>query len=233
MERMEDAGLDRIPKLLVGRHQFRDRGPHLLGQSEHGAVLLVDRAELFRDRGKLVVVPDVHDLALEGALVDHVVEGGVDHGAFVHEDDHPLMDGPRPGVLVQLHLACRVVLVDRQIEEAVDGLGGPSGGCFQHLSGLVGRGRHDHALIFRVDPDELTGLVVARHDLVNDVAHPVGLADTGRAGQDEFLLGGIEQKAEECLSRVLLPLVQIILCVVHGFPFPDWVFTVRGCLVIP
>ena len=126
-----------------------------------------------------------------------------------------------------------MVIVDRQVQKAVDGLGGTPCGIFQHLCCLVGRGRHNHVLVLGVDPDELTGFVVARHDLVNDVAHPVGLAYTGRAGQDEFLLGGIEQEAEECLRRVLLPLVQIILRVVHGFPFPDWVFTVRGCLVIP
>ena len=37
--------------------------------------------------------------------MDHLIQGAVDHGALINEDDHLFVDGPCPGVLVQLRLA--------------------------------------------------------------------------------------------------------------------------------
>ena len=50
---------------------------------------------------------------------------------------------------------------------------------------------------------------------------------------DEALGLTIKQELEEGVCCLFLSLVQIICVRVHGSPFPDWVFAVRGCLVIP
>ena len=71
-DRLEDAGLDGIAKLLVEGLKLGACRPHLLGEFEHLVALLVDWAELFRDRGKLVMVAHVDDLAVVGAFPDYL-----------------------------------------------------------------------------------------------------------------------------------------------------------------
>ena len=102
----------------------------------------------------------------------------------------------------------------------MDRLRRPAGGVFEHFCGLVGGGRHGDAFVVGGDPHELTHLMVSGHDHIDDVAHPVGLADACRTGQDEALGVRVEEETEECLSGLLLSLVQIIFGIVHGYPFP-------------
>ena len=83
------------------------------------------------------------------------------------------------------------------------------GGLAQFFGCLVRGGSHVDLDVFGIDPHDVADLVVLGHDLIDHVAHEMGLTTATRARDDHLFLIG-QQKFEEVIGGVLLALAEVV-----------------------
>lgn len=105
--------------------------------------------------------------------------------------------------LGELSAAVSEVVLDLEVEERMDGRGRTLDALPENICSLVRCRRHDDIVIFGLHAHQLAHIEIAWQCLVDDIVHQIGLADTGSARDDEFLVR-TEQKVHERIGCVLL-----------------------------